>query len=145
MMLRTAVQVALIGIATTIVGIAGTVIGFYSTDDLSGIFTHAVVMRSVVVIVILLVMTRAFRISDRGAADHTGRPYQLVLVAAALSYALNLAVWSGQVLFGQLLVPEQHFFSAVLDTATWMAVALAGVLLGDRARVQATTAPAPYA
>ena len=144
-MLRTTVRVVLIVVLTIFVGITATLMGFYSSDDLSVRFTNAVVMRSLFVMALLLVITRAFRIRDRQAADHAGRPYQMLLVAAGLPYVVSLAAWSGQALYGQLLLPEHGVASASIDFATWMAVAVAGVLLGDRARVKATVAPVPYA
>jgi hypothetical protein len=81
---------------------------------------------------------------DRRAADHASRPYQQVLIAAGLAYIVNISSWGGRTLLGQLWVPA-GLPSAVVDFALWMAVAVVGVRLGDRARVQAKAAPIPYA
>jgi hypothetical protein len=137
--LRTAVRVALMAVATIFVGIVGAMVGIWSLSD-----TLAVLLRSFLVISLLLAMTRAFRVRDRSASDHAARPSQQVLAAAGLASVVNLVGWGGHSLFGQLLVPA-GVFSALLDFVVWMAVAVVGVRLGDHARVQATVAAAPYA
>jgi len=139
MLLRTITRVVMITIGTVLIGMVGAMIGIWSLS-----VTLAVVLRSFLAIALLLVMTRTFRISDRRAADQADRPYQQVLITAALAYVLNLVSWGGHPLFGQLLI-SVTVLSALLDAVVWMAVAIVGVRLGDRARVHATVAPVPYA
>jgi hypothetical protein len=101
-------------------------------------------MRTVLVLAVLLLMTWNFRVRDRRSADHAGRSYLQVLVAAGLAYVLNFSSWDGHMLLGQLLVPA-GLFSAVFDLAVWMGVAVVGVRLAERAKVQARAAAIPYA
>jgi hypothetical protein len=138
MVRRTAVRVTVIAVGTSFVGIVGAMVGIWSLSA-----TVAVLMRSFLVIALLLAMTRAFRVRDRRAADHAGRPSRQVLAAAGLAAVVNLAGWGGHSLFGQLLV-SAGVLSAALDLVVWMAVAVVGVRLGDLARVQSTAAPIPY-
>ena len=57
---------------------------------------------------------------------------------------MNISSWDGHMLFGQLLVPA-GVFSAVFDFVVWMGVAVVGVRLAGRAKVEATPAAIPYA
>ncbi|HYO20455.1 MAG TPA: hypothetical protein VES02_17520 [Dermatophilaceae bacterium] len=139
MLLRTGIRAVVIAIGTVFVGMLGAMIGIWSLD-----VTMTVVLRSFLAIALLLVMTRTYRISDRRADDQADRPYQQVLFAAGLAFVLSFAGWGGHPLFGQLLTSVSGL-SALLDTVVWMAVAILGVRLGDRARVDATVAPVPYA
>jgi len=139
MLLRSAVRVAAMAVGTTFVGVIGVLLGISGAN-----VTTAVVMRTVLVVALVLAMTRAFRIRDRSAADHAARPLSQVLIAAGLAYLVNPFSWGGHTLFGQLLV-SAGVFSAVIDFVVWMAVAISGVLLGQRARVKATATPTPYA
>lgn len=144
MVLRTVWRVVVIAVGTIFVGLVGAMAIIYNVHTLTKAINLAALIRTVLVLALVLAMTRAFRIRDSMAADHAGRPYQQVLVAAGLAYAVNISSWGGHTLFGQLLVPA-GVFSALLDFVVWMAVAIVGVRLGDRARVQATAAPIPYA
>ncbi|MDQ1536523.1 MAG: hypothetical protein QOE58_916 [Actinomycetota bacterium] len=137
MLLRTAKRVVLIALGTVLVGMVGALMGFLTLN-----VTLIVVFRSVLVIALLPVMTRALRIRDNSATDHVGRPDHQVLIAAGLAFFLNLAAWGGHALFGQLLIPVA-VLAASLDFVVWMAVAIFGVRLGDRSRVRASLAPAP--
>lgn len=139
MLLRIFTRVVVITVGTVFIGMVGGMIGIWSLSA-----TLAVVLRSFLSIALLLMMTRTFRISDRRAADQADRPYQQVLIAAGVAFVLNLASWGGQSLFGHLLIPVT-VLSALLDAAVWMGVAIIGVRLGDRARVQAAVAPVSYA
>ena len=139
MVLRTAIRVVAIAVGSIFVGLVGAIVGILSVN-----VTLAVVLRSVLVIALVLAMTRAFRIRDRRAADLAGRPFQQVLIAAGLAYVVNISSWGGHTLFGQLMVPA-GVSSALIDLVVWMAIAIVGVRLGDRVRVQAQAAPTPYA
>jgi hypothetical protein len=138
MVLRSAARVVVIAVGSFIVGLIGVMVGISWVN-----VTLAIGLRTVLVLAVVLVMTRAFRISDRRADDHGVRPRQQVLIAAGLAYVVNISTWGGHTLFGQLLVPV-GVFSAALDVVVWMAVAVAGVHLADRARVESTAAPIPY-
>jgi len=138
MVLLTAIRVAAIAVGTTFVGLLGVVMGVTSLN-----VTMAVVLRTALVIALLLALTRAFRIRDRTTTVAVVRPPQLVLVAAGLGYLVNPFSWGGHTLFGQLLV-SAGVFSALIDWVVWMAVAAAGVLLGERSRVKAAAATVPY-
>jgi hypothetical protein len=146
MVRRTAVRVLVIALGTLFVGFIGILVGFIGSwiGAWSISITVVVVVRSALVMALLLALTRAFRIRDRGAADPAGRPSQLVLIAAGLAFAVNLAAWGGHVLLGELLVPA-GVLSALIDFVMWMAVAILGVLLGDRARGHVKAGPVPYA
>jgi len=126
-------------VGTTFVGVLGVLMG-----TSSGHITTAVAMRSVLAVMLVLAMTRAFRISDRSAADHALRPYPQVLIAAGLAYLADPFSWGGHTLFGQLLLSAGGI-AALIDFVAWMAVALGGVLLGERVRVRPVSAPIPYA
>lgn len=146
MVRRTAVRVLVIALGTLFVGFVGVLVGF--AGSWIGIWslsvTTVLVTRSILVIALLLALTRAFRIRDKGAADLAGRPSQLVLIAAGLAFVVNLAAWGGHALLGELLVPA-GVMSALIDFVMWMAVAILGVLLGDRAQVHVKAGPVPYA
>jgi hypothetical protein len=148
MVLRTVFRMVAIGIGTLFLGLAGVVMGIGGftggAGDVDGLLVTVVVTRSVLVLALVVVMTWLFRVQDRKAANHATRPYQQVLLAAGLAYVVNISSWAGQTLFGQLLVPA-GVSSAVFDFVVWMAVAVVGVRLGERARVQAKAAAIPYA
>jgi hypothetical protein len=148
MALRTALRVVAIAVGTLCVGIAGVLMGLGgfagSPGDVDGMVATMVLMRTVLALALLLVLTWAFRVRDRKAADHAGRPYQQVLVAAGLAYVVNVSSWNGHMLFGQLLVPV-GVLSAAFDFVVWMGVAMVGVRLAERAKVQARAAAIPYA
>jgi hypothetical protein len=139
MVLRSAVRVVVIAVGTMFVGLVGAMTGISRLN-----VAMAVMMRTVLVMALVLALTRAFRVSDRRAVDHEGRLYPQVLMAGGLAYVVNISSWGGHTLFGQLLVPA-GVFSALIDFVFWMVVAIAGVFLGERARVQANAAPIPYA
>lgn len=138
MVLRTALRVVVIAVATFVIGTIGALVGISKLD-----VTLGVVLRSVLVIALVLALTWAFRRSDMTADDHASRTHQQVLIAAGLAYVVDISSWGGHALFGQLLVPAGAF-SALIDFLVWMAVAIGGVLLADHARVQSTAAPIPY-
>jgi uncharacterized membrane protein len=135
-------------VGTVFVGVAGAVAGlgsFNSTPgDSHGLVIAIVVLRSVLVIALVTVMTWAFRVRDRRTVDHARRPSRQVLIVAGFAYVVNISSWGGHTLFGQLIVPA-GVFSVLFDFVVWMAVAVAGVRLGDRARVTAKAAAVPYA
>ena len=139
-------RVLVVALGTVFVGFIGVPVGFAGSWIGAWSLSIAVVLvtRSVLVIALLLALTRAFRVRDKGAADPAGRPSQLVLIAAGLAFAVNLASWGGHVLLGELLVPA-GVLSALIDFVMWMAVAILGVFLGDRARVHVKVGPVPYA
>jgi hypothetical protein len=146
MMRRTAMRVLVIALGTLFAGFMGVLVGFIGSwiGAWSISIAVVVVVRSAFVMVLLIALTRAFRIRDRGAADPAARPSKFLLIAAVLAFAVNLASWGGHVLFGELLVPA-GVVSALIDFVMWMAVAILGVLLGDRARVHVKVGPVPYA
>jgi len=148
MVLRTALRAVVIAVGTLFVGVAGVLMGIGGfagrPGDVDGMVATVVLIRTVLALAVLLLLTWVFRVRDRKSADHAGRPFQQVLVAAGLAYVLNFSSWDGHMLFGQLLVPV-GLFSAVFDFVVWMGVALVGVRLAERASVQAKTAAIPYA
>jgi uncharacterized membrane-anchored protein len=147
MVLRTALRVVAMAVGTLFVGLAGILMGLGgfkgSPTDVDGLVATLVLMRSVLALALLLVLTWVFRVRDRKSADHAGRPSQQVLVAAGLAYFVNFASWDGHMLFGQLLVPA-GVFSTVFDFVVWMGVAVVGVHLAERAKVQAKAVAVPY-
>jgi uncharacterized membrane-anchored protein len=148
MVLRTALRVVVIAVSTLFVGLAGILMGLEGftggAADVDGLVALAVLMRTVLVMALLMLLTWLFRLRDRKSADHAGRPSQQVLIAAGLAYFVNVSSWSGNMLFGQLLVPA-GVFSAVFDLVVWLGVAVVGVRLAERAKVQVTAAAIPYA
>ena len=139
MVLRTVIRVVLIFVGTLFVGILGTGVGIVWPN-----ITLATVLRSVFVIALVLAMTLNFRIRDKKAVDHAGRPDRQVLTAAGLACAANILAWGGQSLFGHLMAPA-GVFCATIDFGVWMAVSVVRVRLGDRVRGQATVATTPAA
>jgi uncharacterized membrane-anchored protein len=148
MVLRTAVRVVVIAVSTLFVGIAGILMGLEGftggAADVDGLVALVVLMRTVLVLALLMLLTWVFRLRDRKSADHASRPSRQVLIAAGLAYFVNVSSWDGHLLFGQLLVPV-GVSSAVFDLVVWMGVAVVGVRLAARAKVQATSAAIPYA
>lgn len=148
MVLRTVLRVVLIAVGTLFVGLAGILITFgtsaSSSGDVNSMVVSACLTRSVLVAALLMAMTWTYRIRDRKAVDKASRPYKQVLLAAGIAYFVNFSSWYGHMLFGQLLVPA-GLPSLLFDFVVWMAVAVVGVRLGDRAKVQAKVAAIPYA
>jgi uncharacterized membrane protein len=148
MVLRTALRVVVIAVGTLFVGIAGVLMGFEGFSggaaDVDGLIAFAVLMRTVLVMALLMLLTWLFRLRDRKSTDHAGRTSRQVLIAAGLAYFVNFSSWDGHMLFGQLLVPA-GVLSAVFDFVVWMGIAVVGVRLAERAKVQATPMAIPYA
>jgi hypothetical protein len=144
MVLRIALRVLAIAFGTLFVGLLGAEAGILNSDTVEAAISVGIVTRSALAIVVLLALTRGYRIRDRRAADHAGRPHQQVLIAAGIAYAVNLLSWGGTTLFSQYWMTA-GLGTILLDFIVWMAVAIAGVRLGERARVQAAAAPVPYA
>ena len=78
--LRTVIRVVLIFVGTLFVGILGTGVGIVWPN-----ITLATVLRSVFVIALVLAMTLNFRLRDKKAVYHPGRPDRPVLPAAGAS------------------------------------------------------------
>lgn len=146
--LRTVLRTALIAVGTLFVGLAGVLMTFgtaeSSSGDVDSMVVSACVTRSVLVVALLMAMTWTYRIRDRKAADRASRSSRQLLLATGIAYFVNFSSWDGHMLFGQLLVPA-GLPSLLFDFVVWMAVAVAGVRLGDRAKVQPKVAAMPYA
>jgi hypothetical protein len=148
MFLRCAVRVVVIGAGTLFMYFAGILVALAGNNiapgDVDARVLSMVVMRSFLVLTLLFVLAWFFRVRDRKAGGPSERPEKQLLIAAGIAYLVNFASWGGHSLFGQLLVPA-GVFSMLFDFVVWMLVVFGGVRLAERARVQAATAPIPYA
>ncbi|CAI9415455.1 hypothetical protein [Nocardioides sp. T2.26MG-1] len=102
----------------------------------SGSPTAAVVLRTVLTIVVLVLLTRIVMRRAYGEPGLLGR----VAVTAALAYAISPAAWAGRALVAQLFL-DPGIATVILDLVLWVAVVVAAGQSADTRTASPTAAP----